>query len=241
MAVADFGTIGFGGPDRDPADHDHVIASGESDVLLVAGTHFRDNTDTLTEVRWDPTGANDLLTEDVEGDFTGRAALSHQTNPSNQDGSTYTLRHDFSGTPTRSGGTGINLSGVDLVTPTSNAVVEGSETSGNMNVTVTTNADSNDIVVDATTKRSGVTSITIGASQTERSNFDCEDAGTTQAGFSTEVGGTNPTEMDWTFSGGNDQEWCSAGMLINAAAAAGATPKGAFGMPFARPFAGPFG
>ena len=148
-----FGSLGTGSGAVDPLDHNHVIAGEQSNVLLVAGTAVRSSR-TVDEVRWDPTGANQLLVEAMEatgGTFT--TALCHFKNPANQDGSTKTLRHDFDATAVESTGAGLNFSGVDQTTPVKypNSNVQ---TTGNPSVSVTTDAVSDDLVLDGIDRKS---------------------------------------------------------------------------------------
>ena len=219
MAVAVFGTASQttgAGAGVDPIDITHTIASGSSDVCVVAGAAWQDSA-THTLASWDPAGVNESLVEDVESGGTAnrKTVITHIAGPSNQDDTSYTMRMDFTLSLNLSGAGVVNFSGVDQTTPTSNAVSETAG-SGNPNVTVTTNSDSDDLVVDSICKRSSDAG-TITSLQTEHWNVD---DGGIKAGGSSEAGGTNPTEMDWTFTGSNNQ-WSACGMLLNVTASSG--------------------
>jgi len=221
MAVALFGTISSQESNSDPADLTHTIESGESDVLLVSGSHKQGSGADMTSVIWDPSGDNETLTEAIDGnDGTRYANLSYRTNPANQDDSSYTLRFDYNGGAGAGRQGGLNFSGVDQTTSVSNAASENAGSAA-INVSVTTNSDSDDQVVDACCGFAFSGTLTVGGGQTSRIDID---TGGNVFGMSTEGGGSTPTEMDWTLP--KSGTWASSGMLINAAAGGGAGPSG---------------
>jgi hypothetical protein len=214
MAVAVFGTVSSQASSSDPSNLSHTIASGASNVLLVGGTGWIQSTNTLTSVIWDPAGDNQTLTENIEAvNGSARGALNSYTGPANQDDTAYTLRFDYLGGMSAGAQGAINFSGVDQTTPVSNATSEsGSSTAAN--VTVTTAADADDLVIDQVTSPA-FGDLTVDGSQNQR----WLSAGSYDFGSSTEAGGTNPTEMDWSIS--KSGAWLACGMLINAAAGGG--------------------
>ncbi len=220
MAVAVFGSVSTGqAASTDPLDITHTVGTGESNICLCVGAHkFSDQAETISSVIWDPAGDNETLTENIL-----QARTNLQTGMYSKAGVTTgtseTLRIDLSAEENCGGGV-INFSGVDQTTPVSNATQENAA-SGNPNVTVTTNADADDMVMDTVVKQTGASvNLAADGSQTERWSMNQGNQG---GGGSTEGGGSNPTEMDWTHSAAVDLGWIACGFLLNAAAAADTT------------------
>lgn len=114
--------------------------------------------------------------------------------------------------------TAISRFGVDQTTPTDSAVTAvGSATPA----TVDVGSESGDLVVDGVCGFN-VTSLTVGAGQTERwNNTAAAGPNTSYHGGSDEAGDTTVT-MSWAL--GADSTWVITGVNLNAAAAGGAAP-----------------
>jgi hypothetical protein len=117
-------------------------------------------------------------------------------------------------------GTVRTYSGVDTTTPTSGGT---STTAGAANsISLNVSSATGDLVVDAVSVNAAITNLTVGASQTERANFNYDGAANgTHHGTSEEAGATTTT-MSWSWTT-NSSRIGIAG--VNLKAAGGAAPN----------------